>query len=87
MPWSYGWLNSTNVKMWVDVMVSLFCENGERYLRQLQAYRRKEIGCAQIIQIDASALNCTGVLVNAPFLNIKVFHQRHTGEEGLAGCQ
>jgi hypothetical protein len=68
-------------------MVHLPCENGKRYLRALQADCGEEVGCAQIVQINASALDSTGAFVRPACLDIEVLHQRDTGEEVLAGCQ
>lgn len=49
-------------------MVHLSCENGKRYLRALQADRREEVGCAQVVQIDAGVLDGTGAFVWPSFL-------------------
>src|SRR5437667_5594371 len=68
-------------------MVRLSCEYLKRYLRLLQSNGGEEIGCAQILPIDARSFDRTGALMLAAPFDIKILHQGDAREEGLAGHQ
>ena len=66
---------------------SLIRDIGGRYLWLRQPDGRKEVGCAQIFQVDPGALHGAGCLVRTTRLDIEVFHQGYAGEESFTASQ